>query len=215
MSEYDQGSGAGVAPYTREGDDGRTTLGDLRRVPKTDSRIEAYAACEEGNAALGLVVAAAGALHPRVVALLGRVQNDLVEVSGDLGTPVPEGDDQQRRVDHAYVVRVEAACDHFNAQLPVLSSVVLPGGTESGAALYHAGTVIRRAERETWRACDEHSDVNRHVARYLNRLSDLLFVLGRLANSEHGDFVWQPGLTEQDGLLPPEPEMSEEAASAS
>lgn len=215
MTDYLQGSGAGVPPYTRLGDDGRTTLGDLKRVPKTDARIQAYAACEEANAALGLVVAAAGALHARVVALVGRVQNDLVEVAGDLGTPIPESDDQQLRIDDAYVVRVEAACDHYNALLPVLSSVVLPGGTESGAALYHAGTVVRRAERETWRACEEHSNVNPHVARYLNRLSDLLFVLGRLANSEHGDFVWQPGLTAREGLLPPEPEMSEEAASAS
>lgn len=214
MTEYDQGSGAGVAPYTRSGDDGSTTLGDLSRVSKTDARLTAYAACEEANAALGLVVSAAGALPARVVSVLGRIQNDLVEVEGDLGTPVRQDNDQQRRIDDAYVLRVEAACDHFNAQLPVISSVILPGGTESGAFLYHAGTLIRRAERETWRACEKHSDVNKHVPRYLNRLADLLFLLGRVANSEHGDFIWQPGLTTREGLLPPEPEMSEEAASA-
>lgn len=214
MTEYDQGSGAGVAPYTRSGDDGSTTLGDLSRVTKTDSRITAYAACEEANASLGLVVAESGALSARLVALLGRVQNDLVEVEGDLGTPMPKENDQQLRIDDAYVKRVEAAVDHYNDELPIVHGVVLPGGTEGGAHLYYAGTLVRRAERATWRACEEHGNVNEHVARYLNRLADLLFIIGRLANAEHGDFIWQPGLTSREGLLPPEPELSEEAASA-
>lgn len=212
MTEYDQGSGAGVPPYTRTGDDGKTTLGDLSRVAKSDSRVEAYAACEEANAALGAVVAAAGALAADVVTVLSRVQNDLVEVQGDLGTPVPDDNDPQRRIDDDYIQRVEEACDHFNNQLPLISTVVLPGGTESGAQLYQAGTIARRAERETWRACDEHKNVNRKVGPYLNRLADLLFVLGRLSNTEHGDAIWRPGLTEDAGsLLPPEPEASEEA----
>ena len=212
MTENDQGSGAGVPPYTRTGDDGKTTLGDLSRVAKGDSRVEAYASCEEANAAIGAVVAAAGALPAEVVWTLSRVQNDLIEVQGDLGTPVPDRDDPQLRIDEGYVRRVEEACDHFNNQLPLVSTVVLPGGTESGAQLYQAGTLVRRAERETWRASDEHKDVNRQVGPYLNRLADLLFVLGRLSNTEHGDAVWQPGLTSAEGsLLPPEPEATEEA----
>lgn len=212
MTENDQGSGAGVPPYTRTGDDGKTTLGDLSRVSKFDSRVEAYAAVEEANASLGVVVSAAGALPANVVTVLSRVQNDLVEVQGDLGTPVPDRDDPQLRIDEGYVQRVEEACDHFNNDLPLVNTVVLPGGTESGAQLYQAGTLVRRAERETYRALDEHTDINSRIGSYLNRLADLLFVLGRMSNTEHGDAVWQPGLTSAEGsLVPPEPEASEEA----
>lgn len=208
MTTYEQGSGAGVAPYTRTGDDGTTTLGNLHRVPKSDTRIGAYAACEEANAMIGVTLASAD-LSAELVTVIGRLQNDLIEVQGDLVTPLKQNGDSQARIDDGYVQRVEEACGHYNDSLPVLETVVLPGGTQAGALLYQAGTMVRRAERMTWTAHEQHGDVNEIIGRYLNRMADLLFILGRVANAEHGDSTWVPGLTTKAGsLLPPPPESS-------
>lgn len=195
-----------AAAYTRTGDDGTTTLGDLSSVAKTDSRIAAYAACEEANAAIGVAIASASAPSQTADIVLVRVQNDLLEVQGDLGTPVPAGPDPQRRIDDGYVSRVEKACDFFERDLPPLSTSVLPSGTETGALLYQASSLVRRAERAAWRALEEHDGVNVGAARYLNRLGSLLFVLARVSNAEHGDVLWQPGLTATEGLLPGGPD---------
>lgn len=131
-----------------------------------------------------------------MVTVLTRVQNDLIDVAGDLGTPFKGG------ADDGYVSRVEEACRHYNATLRVLDTFVVPGGTHASALLYEAGTTVRRAERATWAAAERYDDINVVTARYLNRLADLLFVLGRATNVEHGDVTWQPGLTARVGLLP-------------
>ena len=201
MADHEQAAETGAPRYTRTGDEGITTLGDRSRVEKTDPRIAAYAACEEANTALGLALAS-GAFPKDVVTVLARLQNDLIEVEGDLGTPLKDRDDRQSRIDENYVRRIEEACEHFSSQLPELSSFVIPGGTLGGAMLHRAYTDVRRAERATWSAVDQCGDVNIRTGRYLNRLSELLFVLARTANAEHGDTLWQPGLTARVGLLP-------------
>ncbi|MFC0038007.1 cob(I)yrinic acid a,c-diamide adenosyltransferase [Actinomadura rayongensis] len=185
--------------YTRTGDDGTTALGDASRTRKTDPRLTAYADVEEANAAIGAALAL-GSLDEAVAALLVRVQNDLFDVGADLCAPVvPDPQFPPLRVEDAYVERLEAACDEFNADLPPLRSFILPGGTPGAALLHVARTVTRRAERSAWAAIEAHGDdaseggVNPLTARYLNRLSDLLFILGRVANAGHGDVLWKPG----------------------
>jgi cob(I)alamin adenosyltransferase len=174
--------------YTRLGDDGETHLGDMSRVPKTHERIEAYGTVDELNAQLGVALAA-GDLDERFAAMLERAQNDLFDVGADIS--VPHGGDRTRlRVVPEQTAWLEAACDEVNADLPALKSFVLPGGTLAAARLHVCRTVCRRAERRTIACGDE---VNRECVRYLNRLSDLLFILSRAANAGGDEPLWEPG----------------------
>jgi cob(I)alamin adenosyltransferase len=179
--------------YTRTGDDGTTALGDMTRVGKTDPRVAAYADCDETNASIGVVLATTE-LRTDVRAVLGGVQNDLFDVGADLSTPVrPDPAQPPLRVEPSYIDRLENWCDEFNAELPKLDSFILPGGTPAGALLHRSRTIARRAERSAWalyEADPEHT--NKLAARYLNRLSDLLFILARVANPD-GDVKWRPG----------------------
>ncbi len=197
--------------YTRTGDDGTTALGDFTRTPKTDSRLAAYADANEANAALGIAVAC-GDLSEDVVAVLTRVQNDLFDVGADLCNPLAESYEYPPlRVQAEWIAELESDCDAFNARLDKLRSFILPGGSPGSAYLHLACTITRRAERSTWAAVEEygtepaaprHGDaaqrrpggVNPLTAHYLNRLSDLLFILARVANlGRGGDVLWQPG----------------------
>lgn len=196
--------------YTRTGDDGHTALGDGSRVAKNDARVVAYADVDEANSALGIAVAAEGAdtMEPEVRDVVLRIQNELFDVGADLCTPLRE-DDRARtrlRIDDAAVARLEVACDRWNADLDDLRSFVLPGGSPTAAALHVARAVTRRAERSAWAAIEVHGSepaaaqspagaggVNPLTAVYLNRLSDLLFVLARVHNRGSGDVLWVPG----------------------
>ena len=180
--------------YTRTGDDGTTALGDGNRVPKNDARLIAYADVDEANCAIGTAIALGG-LDPEVAALLRRVQNELFDVGADLCNPVTENPPYPPlRVADQYVAALEEACDTWNEGLPVLRSFVLPGGTPGAALLHTARTVVRRAERSAWSALAAYGEgVNPATARYLNRLSDLLFILARRANGPDGDVLWKPG----------------------
>lgn len=180
--------------YTRTGDDGSTALADGTRTAKTDSRLAAYADVEEANCAIGTAIAI-GQPAPEITALLSRVQNELFDVGADLANPLSDAPPYPPlRIDESYIEALEQACDHFNEGLPVLRSFVLPGGTPAAALLHTARTVTRRAERSAWAAAQEHGDtVNPLAAQYLNRLSDLLFILGRHANADRGDVLWKPG----------------------
>jgi cob(I)alamin adenosyltransferase len=183
--------------YTRTGDDGTTALGDMSRVGKNDLRLQAYADTDEANSSLGVALALGG-LSDDVAALLTRIQNELFDVGADLCTPVvADPEFPPLRVEGSYVEALEAACDRYNEELAALRSFVLPGGTPGSALLHVSRTVVRRAERSTWAALDEHGDsMNPLTATYLNRLSDLLFILARHANlSAGGDVLWQPGGT--------------------
>jgi cob(I)alamin adenosyltransferase len=179
--------------YTRTGDDGTTGLGDMSRAAKTAPRVAAYGDVDEANSSIGGAIAL-GALPKNIVALLTKVQNDLFDVGADLCTPiVPNPQWVTLRIDDGYVERLEAACDEYNATLPKLDSFVLPGGTPGAALLHVARTTVRRAERSTWSLLDAEPDAtNGMTATYLNRLSDLLFILARVANLEHGDVKWTP-----------------------
>lgn len=185
--------------YTRTGDDGSTALADFSRTSKTDSRLAAYADVDEANAAIGVAVTI-GDLEPEIVALLKVIQNDLFDVGADLATPVsPNPEYPPLRVTAEYVARLEGACDEYNERLEPLKSFILPGGTPGAALLHVARTVTRRAERTTWQALHEHGpSMNELPAQYLNRLSDLLFILCRYANRDTGDVLWEPG-REQGG----------------
>ena len=178
--------------YTRGGDAGETSLGDGSRVSKLDGRIEAFGAVDELNAALGLVLA--GDLADELRGVIARVQNELFDVGADLS--VPAGVDGRLRVEQSMVDRLEQDCDRFNAELPELRSFVLPGGTEAAARLHVARTLCRRAERDVLRAAAKH-DLGPLVDVYLNRLSDLLFVLARAENALAGqdEPLWKPGGT--------------------
>jgi cob(I)alamin adenosyltransferase len=184
--------------YTKTGDAGQTHLGDMSRVVKTDPRVVAYADVDEANSVLGVALAL-GSPPPELVDLLRSVQNDLFDVGADLSTPVvADPAHPPLRVSAAYTERLEAACDAHNEALPPLTSFVLPGGTALAALLHQARVVVRRAERSVWAllAHDEHAGAgertNPETARYLNRLSDLLFILAREANPD-GDVLWEPG----------------------
>jgi len=184
--------------YTRTGDDGTTALGDMSRTRKTDPRLVAFADVDETNSSVGVALALGG-LPADVADLLRTVQNDLFDVGADLCTPVrPDPAHPPLRVTEEYVTRLEGACDEYNARLEKLRSFVLPGGSAGAALLHVARTVARRAERATWAALDVHGEtMNPLTARYLNRLSDLLFILARVANTAalggSGDVLWQPG----------------------
>jgi cob(I)alamin adenosyltransferase len=190
--------------YTRTGDDGTTALGDFSRTSKTDPRLQAYADCNEANAAIGIAIAAGG-LGDEERATLLRVQNELFDVGADLCTPLQETYEYPPlRVAAPWIDDLERDCDQYLESLPKLRSFILPGGTAGSAHLHLATTVVRRAERSTWAAIEAHGTepgsergeggVNLLTAKYLNRLSDLLFILARVANLLiGGDVLWQPG----------------------
>jgi cob(I)alamin adenosyltransferase len=179
--------------YTKTGDDGTTALGDFTRVRKTDVRLAAYADTDECNAAIGVAVTVGG-LDEEVLVPLRQVQNDLFDVGADLCNPIDENPKYPPlRVTEEYVTRLEGWCDAFNEGLPKLDSFILPGGTPGAAYLHVARTVTRRAERSVWALLEVDAErTNPLTARYLNRLSDLLFILGRVANPG-GDVLWRPG----------------------
>jgi cob(I)alamin adenosyltransferase len=190
--------------YTRTGDDGTTGLGDFSRTSKNDPRLQAYADANEANAAIGVAIAC-GDLGDDVKATLLRVQNELFDVGADLSTPLRETYQYPPlRVEQPWIDDLEHDCDHYLAQVEKLRSFILPGGTPGSAHLHLATTVVRRAERAAWAAVQHHGDapaaedgvggVNVLTAKYLNRLSDLLFILARVANKPiGGDILWQPG----------------------
>ncbi|MFC5178427.1 cob(I)yrinic acid a,c-diamide adenosyltransferase [Nocardioides taihuensis] len=180
--------------YTRTGDGGETRLGDMSVTTKNDLRLHAYADVDEANACLGVALAVGG-LEDDVVAVLTHVQNDLFDVGADFCTPVvTDPEYPPLRIEQAYVDRLEGWCDHYNEDLPALRSFILSGGTLAAAHLHVARTVVRRAERSAWAAWREHEATMNHLAiTYLNRLSDLLFILARHANRAQGDVLWVPG----------------------
>ncbi len=174
--------------YTRGGDQGETSLGDGSRVPKSDPRIRAGGAVDEVNAAVGLALAAD--LPEQMRSELERIQNELFDLGADLSVPLEvEG---RLRVQQSYLDALERACDEWNAGLPELRSFVLPGGTEAAARLHLARTLCRRAEREALTAAGE-TPLNPLALVYLNRLSDLLFILARAANDGRPEPLWKPG----------------------
>jgi cob(I)alamin adenosyltransferase len=180
--------------YTRTGDSGTTALGDGSRAPKTDPRLAAYADVDEANCAIGVAVTL-GQLPEDMTTLLIRLQNELFDVGADLCNPItPDPAYPPLRVAQGYIDALEEACDHYNEGLPTLRSFVLPGGTAGAALLHTARTVVRRAERTTWAALEVHGDsMNPLTAQYLNRLSDLLFILARQASQPTGELLWKPG----------------------
>lgn len=179
--------------YTRTGDAGTTRLGDMSETSKTDLRLEAYATVDEANAFIG--VALAHGVDDDVAKVLTVVQNDLFDVGADFCTPVvPDPEYPPLRIEQSYIDRLEAWCDEYNEHLPNLRSFILNGGTVAAANLHVARTVVRRAERDGWAAYAEHAETMNVLAiKYLNRLSDLLFILARHANREQGDVLWVPG----------------------
>jgi len=191
--------------YTKTGDGGRTRLADMTEVSKNDLRVEAYGDVDEANAAIGVALAAGG-LPDEVTAVLSTISNEMFDVGADLSNPLrplAEGAREPLRVTQAYVDRLEAWCDRFGEELPPLRSFILPGGTVAAAYLHIARTVTRRAERSAWLAAQEYGTeeaaagspggVNPLALRYLNRLSDLLFLLARAANPPGGEVLWVPG----------------------
>jgi cob(I)alamin adenosyltransferase len=181
--------------YTKTGDDGTTGLGDGSRVPKTDARVEAYGTVDEANSVLG--VALLVVQDPVMQETLRAIQNDLFDVGADLCSPLAEGETPgaRLRITPVQVKFLEEAIDHWNADLPALRSFVLPGGTAAAAWLHLARTVVRRAERLAV-AAQRLGGVNAQAVIYLNRLSDLCFVLARAANAgagSSGDVLWEPG----------------------
>ncbi len=180
--------------YTRTGDAGKTRLGDMSETTKTDLRLRAYADVDEANAHLGVVLAT-GELEEGVAAVLLHVQNDLFDVGADFCTPVVEDPEHPAlRIEPDYVERLERWCDHYNEKLSTLRSFILNGGTVAAAHLHVARTVCRRAERSAWAAHEQYADsMNVLAITYLNRLSDLLFILARHANRANGDVLWVPG----------------------
>ncbi len=180
--------------YTRTGDGGETRLGDMSVTTKNDLRLHAYADVDEANAHLGLALAE-GDLEDDVTRVLIHVQNDLFDVGADFCTPVvPDPEFPPLRITQDYIDRLEGWCDHYNESLEKLRSFILSGGTTGAAHLHVCRTVVRRAERSAWAAHDLHAETMNPLAiTYLNRLSDLVFILARYANREQGDVLWVPG----------------------
>jgi cob(I)alamin adenosyltransferase len=193
--------------YTRTGDAGQTQLSDLSPVSKTDPRVAAYGDVDEANSAIGVALAAGG-LPDDVAAVLRTVQNEMFDVGADLSTPlrVPTAIEPQPelRITQDYIDRLEAWCDQFGNPLANLKSFILPGGSPAAAQLHMARTVVRRAERAAWAAAQAHGTdtvanpqlsggVSTLAITYLNRLSDLLFILTRVVNGPDGDVLWVPG----------------------
>lgn len=193
--------------YTRTGDEGMTGLSDFSRTRKTDPRIEAYADVDEANSAIGVAVGLArNEFDEETLHLLSQIQNELFDLGADLSNPLNEHYEYEPlRVDQVWIDALEEAIDHYNNSLDKLDSFILPGGSGLAAGLHLARTVVRRAERATWHAIEAYGTepakkghhnggVNVLAAKYLNRLSDLLFVLARFANLQHGgDIKWVPG----------------------
>jgi cob(I)alamin adenosyltransferase len=175
--------------YTRGGDHGETSLGDGSRVSKLDCRIAAFGTVDELNSLVGLVLAED--VPEEIRPVLERVQNELFDLGADVSVPF-DPDDTRLRVSQEQINRLEADCDRFNADLSELKSFVLPGGTEAAARLHVARAVCRRAERVVLEAA-EQVELNPLVAVYLNRLSDLLFILARTANAGGDEPLWTPG----------------------
>lgn len=180
--------------YTKTGDDGTTSLGDGSRTSKNDPRLEAYATVDEANSTIGVVLAS-DQLPEEIRKLLVRIQNDLFDVGADLCTPVIDNPPHEPlRVIESQVEHLEKQIDFYNSELAPLRSFVLPSGTIEASHMHVARTVVRRAERCTWSAIHAFgTGVNPLTAKYLNRLSDLLFVLARFVNKGIGDQLWVPG----------------------
>ncbi|MFV0427972.1 MAG: cob(I)yrinic acid a,c-diamide adenosyltransferase [Arachnia sp.] len=189
--------------YTRTGDAGRTRLADNSEAAKTDLRVEAYGTVDEANAALGVAVALGG-LPERIVEMLALIRNEMFDVGADLSTPLHENPEwPPLRIEQASIDRLEQWCDELSEDLENLRSFILPGGTASAAQLHVARTITRRAERVAWRCAEQYGTqpaphrgeggINQLAVTYLNRLSDLLFIMSRAANGVAGDVLWIPG----------------------
>jgi cob(I)alamin adenosyltransferase len=184
--------------YTRTGDGGTTRLVDNSLVPKTDLRVEAYGTVDELNSAIGVAIAM-GNLSRSIFDALRIIQNELFDLGSDLATPLEPGAKMEPlRIISSSVDRLEGWCDDFMSGLAELNSFLLPGGAAGAAHLHVCRTICRRAERSAWRAADEFGvdtagGVNSLAITYLNRLSDLLFILARVANRRDGDILWVPG----------------------
>jgi len=206
--------------YTRTGDEGLTGLSDFSRVPKTDPRIEAYADVDEANSALGVAISLAqNEFDEETLNMLAQIQNDLFDLGADLSNPLNEHYEYEPlRVDAIWIDSLEQSIDKYNAQLEKLDSFILPGGSGLAAGLHLARTVVRRAERATWHAIEEYGTepakkghpnggVSLLAVKYLNRLSDLLFVLARFANIKHGgDVKWVPAANRREAPAKRRPE---------
>lgn len=191
--------------YTRTGDSGDTRLSDMSLVAKTDLRVEAYGDVDEANSAIGLAMALGGAdLSGEVADLLALIQNEMFDLGADLSNPVVvDPEFPPLRITEESVTRLESWCDHFTAGLPKLRSFIMPGGTPAAAQLHLARTITRRAERAAWRAIHDYGiepgspertgGINPVAVRYLNRLSDLLFILTRVVNGVENEVLWVPG----------------------
>lgn len=184
--------------YTRTGDGGSTRLSDNSEVAKTDPRVEAYGDTDEANSAIGVAIALGG-LPDRVVEMLALIRNEIFDVGADLSTPLnPAPKWPPLRIEQRSIDRLESYCDELQAELPVLRSFILPGGTPSGAQLHVARTITRRAERAAWRCrevfgTEQEGGVNPLAITYLNRLSDLLFIMSRVANGTQHEVLWVQG----------------------
>ncbi|MFL6025313.1 MAG: cob(I)yrinic acid a,c-diamide adenosyltransferase [Friedmanniella sp.] len=190
--------------YTRTGDGGSTRLSDMSTARKSDPRVEAYGDVDEANSAIGVALAT-GQLPQNVAAVLRSLQNELFDLGADLSNPVrPDPPWEPLRITQDYVDRLERWCDEFGEPLPALTSFILPGGSPAAAQLHVARTVTRRAERRAWAAVELYGTepvadgavpggVNPLALTYLNRLSDLLFILIRVVNGRDGDVLWVPG----------------------
>jgi cob(I)alamin adenosyltransferase len=192
--------------YTRTGDAGQTRLSDLSPVDKTDPRVEAYGDVDEANSAIGVALAVGG-LPDEVAAVLRSIQNEMFDLGADLSMPLRTAstdEPSELRITQEYVDRLEAWCDQFGDPLPSLRSFILPGGSPAAAQLHVARTVVRRAERAAWIAVraygtepvadtERPGGVSTLAITYLNRLSDLLFILSRVVNRTDGDVLWVPG----------------------
>lgn len=189
--------------YTRTGDGGETRLVDMSVTRKSDPRVEAYGDVDEANSAVGVALAAGG-LPDEVAQALSVVQNEMFDLGADLANPLhPDSDRPDLRVTQDYIDRLEQLCDHFSDPLPALTSFILPGGSLAAAQLHVARTIARRAERAAWLAVERYGSepgtqdrlggVNLLAVTYLNRLSDLLFILTRVVNGSAGDVLWVPG----------------------
>ena len=206
--------------YTRTGDEGLTGLSNFSRVRKTDPRIEAYADVDEANSAIGVAVSLAqNEFDKETLDLLSQIQNDLFDLGADLSNPLNEHYEYEPlRVDAIWIDALEEAIDKYNAELEKLDSFIIPGGSGLAAGLHLARTVVRRAERATWHAIEEHGTepgkkghtnggVSLTAVKYLNRLSDLLFVLARYANIKHGgDIKWVPAANRREAPAKRRPE---------
>lgn len=189
--------------YTRTGDAGHTRLADNSETSKTDLRVEAYGTVDEANATIAVAVALGG-LPERVVEMLTLIRNEMFDVGADLATPLQVSPEWPAlRIEQSSIDRLETWCDELSDPLPNLRSFILPGGSPSGAQLHVARTVCRRAERVAWHCFAEHGSesaegpgrggVNTLAITYLNRLSDLLFIMSRATNGAEGDVLWVPG----------------------